>query len=102
MARLDVPTFSDYAVQRQIEASWTGLGGSSVAWSTISSTSHIASLIVTILSQTSVLIGVLYEQRDGPLLAVVSSIQSLLQWVDSRPSFVSGGIFPSPRQSDTI
>jgi hypothetical protein len=92
MARLDVPTFDDPAVQRQLEASWSSSPGqSSVAWSTITSMNRIMAITLTLLSQTSVLIGVLNDQRDGPLLAILSFAQAMLKWSGMRRSFFSGG-----------
>jgi len=41
MARLDLPTFEDPAVQRQTQAAWSTTGQSSVAWDTINMTAGL-------------------------------------------------------------
>ncbi|KAF9242363.1 P-loop containing nucleoside triphosphate hydrolase protein [Melanogaster broomeanus] len=63
MARLDVPTFEDPAVQRQARV-----------------TSNVIMTVIRLSSQVTVLIGVLRDQQDGPLLAVLSFSQSVFQW----------------------
>lgn len=105
MARLDVPTFEDPAIQRQLESAWSTSWKSSVAWETIEVTSNVIMTIIRVLSQVSVLIGVLRDQQDGTLLAVLSFSQSLFQWFSVRRSnFKSMGAFPvlSPRFYLTI
>ncbi|EGO19480.1 hypothetical protein SERLADRAFT_453452 [Serpula lacrymans var. lacrymans S7.9] len=80
MARLDVPTYEDPAVQRQLEAAWSTSWNSSVAWETIQMTSTVFTIALRLISQLSVLFAVLRDQRDGPLLAVLSFSQSVFQW----------------------
>lgn len=79
-ARLDVPTFDDPAVQRQLDAT-AGANGGSVAWSTLHLVSEVTNAAVRVISQVSVLIGVLRDQPDGPLLAILSVIPALSDWV---------------------
>ncbi|KAI5989752.1 P-loop containing nucleoside triphosphate hydrolase protein [Pisolithus albus] len=69
MARLDLPTFEDPAVQRQLESAWTTSWKSSIAWETIEITTNMFMTFIRLLSQLSVLINILRDQRDGPLLA---------------------------------
>ncbi|KAG9310293.1 P-loop containing nucleoside triphosphate hydrolase protein [Chiua virens] len=80
MARLDLPTFEDPAVQRQMESAWSTSWTSSVAWETIQMTSNILTTAIRLLSQVSVLLAVLRHQRDGMLLALLSFSQSLFTW----------------------
>ena len=80
MARLDLPTFEDPAIQRQLEGAWSTSYKSSVAWETIRLTSNVIMTVIRLLSQLSVLISVLRHQRDGTLLALLSFSQSLFQW----------------------
>jgi len=68
MARLDVPTFDDPAVQRQMESAWSTTGRSSVCWDTIQMASGIVSTLMRLVSQVSVLTSVLHNQRDGWVL----------------------------------
>jgi hypothetical protein len=84
MARLDVPTFNDPVVQQQLEDAISSSGNSSAAWDTITAASHIASLALELASRLLVLIDVLRNQRDGPLLAFLCFGQSALQWSSYR------------------
>ncbi|KAF8554561.1 P-loop containing nucleoside triphosphate hydrolase protein [Imleria badia] len=84
MARLDVPTFEDPAIQRQLEAAWSVSWRSSVAWDTVRMSSSVLSTVIRLLSQLSVLVTVLRHQQDGPLLALLSFSQSLFQWFSGR------------------
>ncbi|KAN0101039.1 P-loop containing nucleoside triphosphate hydrolase protein [Tylopilus felleus] len=86
MARLDLPTFEDPAIQRQLESAWSTSWRSSVAWDTIRVVSSILATVIRLLSQVSVLISVLRHQQDGPLLALLSFSQSLFHWLSGRVS----------------
>ncbi|KAJ6569472.1 P-loop containing nucleoside triphosphate hydrolase protein [Mycena capillaripes] len=70
-ARLDVPTYADSAVQRQLENSTTS-SRTSIAWNNVLTTLHLVSTGVELVSQFSVLFNMLRDQRDGPLLATLS------------------------------
>lgn len=91
MARLDVPTFDDTAVQRQLEQSFPPDSRSSVAWDTVVVTLHIFSTVLQLISQLSVLNGVLRGQRDGLLLAVLSFSHTLFFWSFEVKPYLSGG-----------
>lgn len=78
-ARLDVPTFDDPVVQRQLDAT-TGMNGGSVAWSTLQMVSELTNAAVRVVSQVTVLASVLKDQPDGPLLAILSVIPSIADW----------------------
>lgn len=92
MARLDLPTFEDPAVQRQLESAWSTSWKSSVAWDTIRMTTNVLMTAIQLLSQVSVLISVLRNQQDGTLLALLSFSQSLFQWFSrKRPGLSSLG-----------
>lgn len=91
MARLDVPTFDDTAVQRQLEQSFPPDSRSSVAWDTVVVTLHIFSTVLQLISQLSVLNGVLRGQRDGLLLAVLSFSHTLFFWSFEAKPYLSGG-----------
>ncbi|KAG1725553.1 P-loop containing nucleoside triphosphate hydrolase protein [Suillus paluster] len=84
MARLDVPTFENSAVQRQLESTWASPWGSSVAWETIQMSTSIVMTVIRLLSQVSVLFAVLREQQDGPLLAILSLSQSIFHWYSTN------------------
>ncbi|TFY73558.1 hypothetical protein EWM64_g10454, partial [Hericium alpestre] len=82
MARLDVPTYEDPVVSRQLDAIIPS-ERSSIAWTAISSLLRIVSSILQVGSQFLVLYGVLSEQRDGPLLALLSLADRIVSWFDS-------------------
>ncbi|KDQ54980.1 hypothetical protein JAAARDRAFT_209162 [Jaapia argillacea MUCL 33604] len=100
LARLDVPTFDDPNVQRQIESTTSQTGRSSLAWDTVVMAGDIIGTFLKLLSQVSVLIGVLRDQRDGPLLAVLSLSQSLLQYFNYRTGFFDGGVWAATTTDD--
>lgn len=78
-ARLDVPTFDDPAVQRQLDAT-SGVNGGSVAWSTLQMVTELTNAAVKVVSHVTVLVTVLKNQPDGPLLAILSVIPSIADW----------------------
>lgn len=80
-ARLDVPTYDDVAVQTQLEAA-SQIGGQSIAWVTVNTVFGLMSTMLHMVSQLTVLWGVLKEQRDGLLLAALSCIQVAFEWVE--------------------
>jgi len=93
MARLDLPTFDDPKVQRQLESSFPQSSRSSIAWDTVTMISHIMTTVVQLVSQLSVLIRVLNDQQDGPLLALLSFAEALFQRSAIRePFFHRGGV----------
>jgi len=88
-ARLDLPTFEDPAVQRQLEeASQASRGG--VAWDTFSMTTSAVSTALHIMSEVSMLAAILKDQPDGMLLATISLSQSLLDWFAKSNSIDRG------------
>lgn len=93
MARLDLPTFDDPKVQRQLESSFPQSSRSSIAWDTVTMISHIMTTVVQLASQLSVLVRVLNDQQDGPLLALLSFAEALFQRSATRePFFHRGGV----------
>ncbi|KAH7911825.1 P-loop containing nucleoside triphosphate hydrolase protein [Hygrophoropsis aurantiaca] len=100
MARLDVPTFEDPAVQRQLEAAWSTSWQTSVAWETVQITFTVVTTAIRLISQLSVLFSVLRDQRDGPLLAALSFSQSLFQWYSSRKSFFKSSVWAATTKNE--
>lgn len=88
-ARLDVPTFDDPAVQRQLDST-TNINGMSVAWNTFQLVSELANASVRVISQVSVLATVLRNQPDGPMLAALSAIPALTDCFRWQVSFFTG------------
>ncbi|KAL5535096.1 hypothetical protein ACEPAF_3189 [Sanghuangporus sanghuang] len=89
-ARLDLPTFEDPIVRRQLEAAEGGR--SSVAWDTVQMLANTFSHVIQLVSQVSVLLSVLRGQRDGTLIAVLSFISPVFQWMRFQ-QFVSHGVW---------
>jgi hypothetical protein len=91
MARLDVPTFSDDLVQRQLEKALPTNSRSSIAWETVLTASHILTTFLQLISQLSVLLNALRSQDDGVLLASLCLIHGLFQWGTIRRQAVERG-----------
>lgn len=87
--RLDVPTFEDPVVRRQIESTLNSR--TSVAWDTVQLIANTASTMLLLVSQISVLAGVLRYQKDGALIASLSFFPSLLQWMQMSQYGSHGG-----------
>ncbi|EJF56118.1 P-loop containing nucleoside triphosphate hydrolase protein [Dichomitus squalens LYAD-421 SS1] len=78
-ARLDLPTFEDPLVQRQLEEASSTSG--SIAYDTLVMGTGIVSTLLQVVSQVGVLAQVLGGQRDGWLLAMLSFATSMGDWV---------------------
>lgn len=89
-ARLDVPTFEDPSIQRQLDSA-SHVNGQSVAWGTFTMLSGLMTTAIKVISQTSVLARVLKDQQDGPLLAVVSFAPEVVQWLQWQKVSLHGG-----------
>lgn len=89
-ARLDLPTFDDEAVQRHLDDA-SHIQGQSVAWSTLKSIFGLASVIIQVVSQASVLWQVLKNQPDGALLAALSAVHSVSDLIYSQRRRVGNG-----------
>lgn len=97
-ARLDLATIEDPLVLRQLE---TAAGGrTTVAWSTVQVIANSVSNVVLLVSQISVLYGVLKDQRDGRMIAFVSIISPLLQWIRWQEFSFRGGKSTLHRTND--
>ena len=79
-ARLDVPTFDDPAIQRQIDSA-SSVNGQGVAWGTITMVSGLVTTVLKVVTQVGVLAEVLKDQRDGLLLAVLCMLPSLTDYL---------------------
>ncbi|KAG6874168.1 hypothetical protein C0995_005586 [Termitomyces sp. Mi166 len=89
MGRLDVPTFDDDAVQRQLEQSASPNSYTTIAWETVSTTLSGLAMLLQLVSQFSVLVSVLRDQRDGTLLAVLSFAQTIFTRSSFTKTFLS-------------
>lgn len=77
LARLDLPTFEDVAVQRQIQKVLPQTS-CSIVWQTIMTISSAAFKSLTLISQFIILIRVVGKQRNGLLLAILCFIYSMM------------------------
>ncbi|KAF8350299.1 P-loop containing nucleoside triphosphate hydrolase protein [Amanita rubescens] len=77
LARLDLPTFEDVAVQRQIQKVLPR-NSCSIVWQTIMTISTAVFKSLTLISQFIILIRVLGKQRNGLLLAILCFIYSMM------------------------
>lgn len=93
MVRLDVPTFDDPAVQRQIEQTLPKYAHSSTAFDAVTSTLRLFTAAIQLISQLSVLISVLKDQTDGPLLASLSFAQACFQWSKAHVPCIPDGVW---------
>ncbi|KAJ4473834.1 P-loop containing nucleoside triphosphate hydrolase protein [Lentinula aciculospora] len=78
LARLDVPTYDDPLVQRQLEQAFPTNSRQSVIWRTVVGVINMGSTALMLVSQLFVLFSVLRNQQDGPLIALLSFSHSLL------------------------
>ncbi|KII86507.1 hypothetical protein PLICRDRAFT_44105 [Plicaturopsis crispa FD-325 SS-3] len=100
MARLDLPTFEDPAVQRQLEAASSGRHRNSVAWDTVEMITGIGTNVIRLASQLGVLASVLQSQRDGIPLAFLSFSLRIFDWMNTSKSFFSPGVFAATTRND--
>lgn len=59
----------------------------------VTSTLHLFTTAIQLISQFSVLINVLKDQNDGPLLATLSFAQAGLQWSKVHLPFIHHGVW---------
>ncbi|KAL4265122.1 Type 1 protein exporter [Pleurotus pulmonarius] len=98
--RLDVPTFDDGAVQRQLEETFPRNSRSSIAWDTVVLAARISSTFLRLFSEVTVLVTVLHEQRDGLLLAALCFAQSAAAWMSVRKTMHPGGVWAATTKDD--
>ncbi|KAL1709422.1 P-loop containing nucleoside triphosphate hydrolase protein [Schizophyllum commune] len=93
LARLDVPTFDDAAVQTQLQQSVSPSSRTTIAWTTLTMALNIMSTALRLASQFLVLVRVLVEQRDGVLLASLSFAHSLMNIMNFKKDFGLAGVW---------
>ncbi|KIK49059.1 hypothetical protein CY34DRAFT_432714 [Suillus luteus UH-Slu-Lm8-n1] len=87
-ARLDLPTYEDSDIRKQF-SSVLSPSGSCIAWMAIEEWTSLATSIISVIFQLSVLFTVLRDQQDGFLLMILGASQSIFQWFSSRKAVVS-------------
>ncbi len=93
MSRLDLPTFDDPAVQRQLEQTLPKGSHSTIAFDAVTATLRLISTAIQLTSQFSVLANVLKDQPDGLLLATFSFGHAFFQWSKVQMPFVGDGVW---------
>lgn len=88
--RLDLPTFNDAAVRGQLASVVSSR--SNAAWTAIRNIISIFSTFLQLISQISILIGILKDQQDGILLAVVSFADPVWSWIRRESTWRGGGM----------
>ncbi|KAI0267129.1 HlyB/MsbA family ABC transporter [Gloeopeniophorella convolvens] len=102
MARLDVPTWDDPVVAAQIDA-LVPRRRTTVAWTAIMAVVRVGSTALQLFSQTAVLLGVLRNQRDGLLLALLSFSSDALELFGLSQNLSLGGTWAATtRDQDFI
>ena len=90
MSRLDVPTFDDPAIQRQLhQAVPTDHAHATIAFRAVTTTLRVFATVIQLLSQLSVLINLLKGQPNGILLAFLSFAHGFVQWIKTNKPFIS-------------
>ncbi|KAF9062259.1 P-loop containing nucleoside triphosphate hydrolase protein [Rhodocollybia butyracea] len=102
LARLDVPTYDEPLIRQQISRAFSVTSGQSIVWRTVVHCVHIGSTAVMLVSQLSVLFRVLKDQQDGPLLALLSFLHSLLARMGHTNHLNSGVWAATTRNADFI
>lgn len=87
-ARLDVPTFDDPAVQRQLQQPFSHMYIEPLAFSVINVTLRSISTGIQLVTQSFVLFNLLKDQTDGLLLAFLCCLLGFHQ----RPKFHLGNL----------
>ncbi|KZS90374.1 P-loop containing nucleoside triphosphate hydrolase protein [Sistotremastrum niveocremeum HHB9708] len=78
--RLDCPTFEDSAVQRQLEEHQGAFGFSSAAWEGLIGAITTLQSVLQVVTQFSVLVNLLRQQKDGILFALLTTIPIMIQY----------------------
>ena len=90
MSRLDVPTFDDPAIQRQLQqAVPSDHANATIAFRAVTTTLRVFTTVIQVLSQLSVLINLLKGQPDGILLTFLSFAHGFIQWIKTNKPFIS-------------
>ncbi|KAL1662506.1 P-loop containing nucleoside triphosphate hydrolase protein [Schizophyllum commune] len=100
LARLDVPTFDDAAVQTQLQQSVSPSSRTTIAWTTLTMALNIMSTALRLASQFLVLVRVLVEQRDvwaattkDPDYIRTEGLKKTISTTAHRKEIVAGGLW---------
>ncbi|KAG1908605.1 P-loop containing nucleoside triphosphate hydrolase protein [Suillus fuscotomentosus] len=80
-ARLDLPTFTDSAVQLQFDSVTNSRTmHTSLAWQAVHRLASLTTMTTGMLSELFVLFTILRKQQNGPLLVILGFSQSMFRW----------------------
>ncbi|KAG1768462.1 P-loop containing nucleoside triphosphate hydrolase protein [Suillus placidus] len=102
-ASFDVPTFRTLESSRtlmEVRIASSHYGATSVAWQTIESSTDVAMMLSRLLSQLLILMTVMWEQQDGPLLVVLSFLQYILPWDSTGLAMVRSLVWAATTTND--
>ena len=88
-ARLDLPTYAQSAVQRQLSDASDNMWGQTVVWQTLELATDIVSAAAQVLASVVVLFQVLMasEQSDGMMLAGLTVFAETFYWMSEMNVF---------------
>ncbi|KAF8895019.1 P-loop containing nucleoside triphosphate hydrolase protein [Gymnopilus junonius] len=98
--RLDVPTFHDPAVQRQLEQSFPSYQQSTMAFTTIVVILNIVTTAIQLASQFFVLVRLLRDQTDGPLLAFLCFLLAFYQRPTTHKLFLKNRVWAATTRNE--
>lgn len=83
-AKLDLPTSEDPAISRQLE---DASPHNTTAFETLAMVYGLFTTLLQLISMVSVLASVLRNQQDGPLLALLTFLQSVFDWIHQMNTY---------------
>ncbi|TDL28942.1 P-loop containing nucleoside triphosphate hydrolase protein [Rickenella mellea] len=97
-ARLDLPTFEDPVIQSQLSAAWGERAP--VAWNAVQTVVTTAAMALRLVLQLSVLAAVLKGQRDGLILAFLTFLSPLMDWMKFRSYIHPSSVWAATCRND--
>ena len=86
-ARLDLPTYAQSSVQRQVSDASDNMWGQTVVWQTLELATDIVSAATQLIASSAVLFQVLKDQPDGAVLATLTLFGETYYWLSQFRAF---------------
>ncbi|EJF56134.1 HlyB/MsbA family ABC transporter [Dichomitus squalens LYAD-421 SS1] len=86
-ARLDLPTYAQPAVQRQVGDASDNMWGQTVVWQTLELATDIVSAATQLAASSAVLFQVLKDHQDGSVLALLTLFGETYYWLSQFNTF---------------
>ena len=86
-ARLDLPTYAQSSVQRQVSDASDNMWGQTVVWQTLELATDIVSAATQLVASSAVLFQVLKDQPDGAVLATLTLFGETYYWLSQFKAF---------------